>query len=249
MTTNVTPFTRRTRIRRLTTALWLLAGGALLLTSGCATWRVRESVALAQRSEPWQQHPADATLRLLVVGDSTGVGTGATTPQSSLAGLIGQARPRWWIDNRARDGAKFADLVGQLGGDQQFDIVLVQAGGNDVIRLRGLDAMREDIERVADLARQRGKTVIWMPAGNLGNVAFFSPPLSWWMGQRSRGMHAAVRNAAARTGAIYVKLFHERDDDPFVRDKTLSASDGLHPSDAGYRLWWGTLAAHLPSAS
>ncbi len=225
-------------------ALWLLAGGALLLSSGCAAWRLRQSVELTRLSEPWQQSPGDATVRMLVVGDSTGVGTGATSAQHSLAGLIGQAHQRLKIENRAQDGAKFADVVGQLDGDGRFDIVLVQAGGNDVIRLRGVDAMRADIEQVADLAHQRGKTVILMPAGNVGNAPFFYPPVSWWMTQRSRDMHGAVQDAAARTGAIYVNLFHERSDDPFVIDKSLNARDGLHPSDAGYRLWWQTLMSH-----
>ena len=126
--------------------------------------------------------------------------------------------------------------------------MLVQAGGNDVIRLRGLDAMREDIERVADLARQRGKTVIWMPAGNLGNVAFFSPPLSWWMTRRARDLHAFVRTAAAQHGAAYVNLFHERAADPFVLRPELNASDGLHPSDAGYRVWFDQLMAQADLA-
>ena len=240
---------RQRRASRLKPALWLLAGGVLLLSSGCAAWRLQKSVELARLSEPWQQSPSDATLRLLVVGDSTGVGTGATSPQNSLAGLIGQAQPRWLIENRSQDGAKFADVVDQLGGEQHFDIVLVQAGGNDVIRLRGIEAMRADIDQVADLARRRGKVVIWMPAGNVGNAPFFYPPVSWWMTQRSRALHGAVQDAAARTGAIYVNLFYERDDDPFVIDRSLNAKDGLHPSDAGYRLWWQALKAHAAVAS
>ena len=41
--------------------------------------------------------------------------------------------------------------------------------------------------------------------------------------------------------ATVVNLFQERDDDPFVRHPELNASDGLHPSDAGYRVWFHTL--------
>lgn len=130
-------------------------------------------------------------MRLLIVGDSTAVGTGASSPASSLAGLLAEQYPRLWIDNRARDGAKFADVLQQLSGPERFDMVLVQAGGNDVIRMRGMDALREDIERVVD--------------------------------------------------AVYVKLFHERENDPFVADRSLNARDGLHPSDKGYRSWWQAL--------
>ena len=218
-------------------ALCLAAGAVLLTGTGCAVWRIGQSAELARESKAWQQQPANSTLRLLIVGDSTGVGTGASSGLGSLAGLIGTSQPTWAIDNRSRDGARFRDLAAQLEGSEHFDIVLVQAGGNDVIRLRGLQALERDIEQVASLARARGHRVILMPAGNVGNAPFFLAPLSWLMTERSRVLHRLVKEAAGRIGADYVNLFHEREDDPFVRDPQLNARDGLHPSDAGYKVW------------
>jgi lysophospholipase L1-like esterase len=226
---------------RTTTLAWTAVGAALLLSAGCAAWRVGQSVEMARRSEPFEQTPTVPTMRLLVVGDSTAVGTGASAPANSLAGLIGRQHPALLIENRARDGARFEQVAQQLDAGGRFDLVLIQAGGNDVIRLRGKDAMRADIERVADLARQRAEHVIFMPAGNVGNAPFFFAPWSWWMTQRARAMHRHVAAAAARTGAVYVNLFQERENDPFVRVPSLNADDGLHPSDAGYRLWWQAL--------
>lgn len=213
------------------------------MISGCAAWRIGQAVDLANRSEPLQHTPAAPTLRMLIVGDSTAVGTGASSPQSSIAGLIAHRNPRLLIENRARDGAEFADVAAQLGGDERFDIVLVLAGGNDVIGFGRVSTVRADIERVAELAHQRGDVVVLMPAGNVGNSPFFFPPLSWLMTQRSRELHGYVRKSAARTGAYYVNLFHESDEDPFVKDRSLNASDGLHPSDAGYRVWLDELMA------
>ncbi len=229
--------------KRLPHVLLLLAGGVCLFISGCAAWRIGQSVDLAKRSEPLQHTPSDANLSLLIVGDSTAVGTGATSGDSSLAGLIAQQYPRLLIENRARDGAKFADVIGQLSAEKRFDMVLVQAGGNDVIRLGDLPSLRADIERVAELARKRAGLVVLMPAGNVGNAPFFFAPVSWLMTQRSRELHRYVRESAARTGAVYVNLFQERRDDPFVKDPSLNAIDGLHPSDAGYRVWFGELMA------
>ncbi len=222
---------------------WAALGATLLATAGCAVWRVGEARELARRSEPFEQRPAGATRRLLIAGDSTAVGTGASSPAHSVAGLIAQQQPRLSIENRGRDGALFADVAEQLLRPGRFDAVLIQAGGNDVIRLRGADDMRADMERVLDAARQRADVVIVMPAGNVGNAPFFFAPWSWWMTRRSREMHRLVESAAARSNATYVKLFHERDDDPFVRQPGLHASDGLHPSDAGYRVWWQALQA------
>ncbi len=220
-----------------------MLGTAVLASAGCAVWRVGQASELARRSEPFEQRPESATRRLLIVGDSTAVGTGASSPQHSLAGLIAQQQPRLLIENRARDGALLADVAEQLLRPGRFDAVLVQAGGNDVIRLRGEEAMHKDIDAVLEAARQRAAVVVVMPAGNVGNAPFFFAPWSWWMTHRAREMHRLVARAAARTNAIYVNLFHERDDDPFVRQPELNASDGLHPSDAGYGVWWQVLQA------
>jgi lysophospholipase L1-like esterase len=225
---------------------WVLLGAAvaaLLAVSGCAVWRLGEARELARRSEPFQHRPVDARLRLLIVGDSTGVGTGATTPKMSLAGRLAQTYPRLAIDNRARNGARFADVASQLADAPQADLTLILAGANDVIRLRGEAALREDIERVLTLAAARSGHVVVMPAGNVGNAPFFLPPLSSWMTARARTMHGLVRAAAARHGAAYVRLFQERAEDPFTHNRDLHASDGLHPSDAGYALWYRELLA------
>ena len=81
--------------------------GFLLITGGCAVWRLGEARALARASEPFQQMPAAPAVRLLVVGDSTGVGTGASQATRSVAGLLGSKHPRLLVHNRSRDGAKF----------------------------------------------------------------------------------------------------------------------------------------------
>ena len=232
---------------------WLLATTAaaalvLLALSGHAAWRIAQAATLARASEPLQQAPLQARMRLLLVGDSTAVGTGASSARTSLAGLIAQAYPALAIENRAQDGARFADVEAQLAGDGHFDLVLVQAGGNDVIRLVGDDRLQADIERVVTRARRLADSVVLMPAGNVGNAPFFFEPVSWWMTRRSRQLHALVRAAAARHAALYVNLFRERADDPFAHQRALHAVDGLHPSDAGYRLWFDALTtqADLP---
>lgn len=223
--------------------LTVIAGAAALALAGCTAWRLGQARAMAHKSVPLQHTPDHAALRMLVVGDSTGVGTGASAPESSLPGLLARDHPRLWIENRAQDGATFARVAGQLERAGQFDIVLLMAGGNDVIRLRSPQDLRDDVERALALATERAGHVIVMPAGNVGNAPFFFPPVSWEMTRRSRALHRIVREAAARHGATYVDLFRERDDDPFVRQPGLNARDGLHPSDAGYREWHATLMA------
>jgi lysophospholipase L1-like esterase len=230
--------------RRLPRALWAAAALAVAATAGQAAWRIRQSAELARQSEPLQASPAGAMASLLIVGDSTAVGTGASSAAHSVAGLIASDHPRLRIVNRATDGARFAGIVRQLQGQERFDAVLVLGGGNDVIRLTGPQALAQDIDAVAQLARRRAPLVILMPPGNVGNAPFFRAPLSWLMTRRSRALHRFVRQAAADHGALYVSLYKDPADDPFAqRPDELNARDGLHPSDAGYRLWYDALRA------
>ena len=183
-----------------------------------------------------------ATAQLLLVGDSTAVGTGASAADASVAGLIARQHPHVRIVNQVCVGAKFADTLRQLKPPQRFDLILILGGGNDVIRLTGNAALQADVARALQLASDRAETVVLMPAGNVGNTPFFSRPLSWPMRQRSLRLHAIARSAAASANAIYVNGYEERDEDPFVRHaQRLNAADGLHPSDDGYQLWFGAL--------
>ncbi len=117
--------------------LWSAAAIYLLLGARTA-WFLRESAELARRSEPQQYMPEQPSKRLLIVGDSTAVRTGASGPQASVAGLLAQTFPNLLINNRSQDGATLADLLSQLNREEHFAMVLVMAGGNDVIRLRGM---------------------------------------------------------------------------------------------------------------
>ena len=183
-----------------------------------------------------------------MVGDSTAVGTGASSPANSVAGLLVRGQAGLRVVNRAADGARYEDFARQLAAsDERFDAVLVLGGGNDVIRGTPQEALRQQVRRVADLARERSSTVVLMPPGNVGNAPFFFRPVGWWMTRRSQALHAVVREASAATGARYVNLYQPRSTDPFAqRADQLHASDGLHPSDAGYVLWLDELRRQAP---
>jgi lysophospholipase L1-like esterase len=228
----------------------IAAALSVLVLGGCAASRIGTAAQLARESESFQHNPPNASMRLLIVGDSTGVGTGASVPQNSLAGLLAQAFPQLAIQNIAQDGATFEGVVQQLQRDTaRFDVVLIQAGGNDVIRLRSDEAMRVDIERAVSLATGRADHVLVMPAGNVGNAPFFFSPVSGFMSSRAQRMHRYVKATAQQQGAVYISLFKDEVNDPFAHNPGLHAADGLHPSDAGYRIWFDEIMrqADLPT--
>ena len=221
-----------------------LAAGVLLITA-CSPWRLSTAKALASESRAYTQNPDQPSKRLLVVGDSTAVGTGADAPQDSLPGRIGQQLPQWRIDNLAANGARLVDVVQQLerapGG---YDMVLVLAGGNDVIRFTAQDTLRDQLQQAVVLAKRKGQTVVLMPCGDVGHAPFFWPPVSWIMSRRSANLHAVARAVATEHQVRYVSLLKPREQDPFViHSKELHSADGLHPSSAGYREWHRELVA------
>lgn len=227
----------RTRVRVQALALPLLL--ALPLWAGCSAW----PLASLPPGAPLQQTPANPALRLLIVGDSTAAGTGASRAEYTLAGWLARDHPRLLIENRGRNGARFADLAAQLAPAGRFDVVLIFAGGNDVIRRTPPPELAAAIDATLARAAALAPAVLVMPAGNVGNSRLLPGPLSGPMTERSRALQTLVRAAAQRHGVTHVDLFRERNQDPFVQRPELTAPDGLHPSDAGYRLWYQELLA------
>lgn len=229
-------------MKPLRIAAWTAIAGSVLLT-GCMASRLSVSRNLAEAARAYNAQPPDPQRTLLIVGDSTALGTGADSPQSSLAGWIGNAHPQWRIDNRAANGAKFVDVVQQLrNAESGYDLVLIVAGGNDVIQLTRMAKLHAGMAEAVALAQKRGRRVVLMPCGNVGHAPFFLPPLTWWMDARSKEMHAIAQSVASDGGARYVRLLQPKETDPFVlRSKEMHASDGLHPSSAGYSHWYTEL--------
>ena len=244
---------RALRARKLRRSLpWAIAGALAAAAAALAVAtasRIDKGRALAEASEPFEARPPGARARLLVVGDSTAVGTGATSPAMSVAGRLAAAMPALRIDNLGADGARYAEVAAQIDAApaERYDAVLVLGGGNDVVFLTGEESLRRNVARAAARARVLAPLVVLMPPGNVGNAPFFFAPLSAWMSARSRTLHAIVRGEARRQGASYVDLYRERSDDPFAREpRRYHAADGLHPSDQGYALWTDELLGQSP---
>lgn len=234
-------------MKRLSTPLVLLAAVAVMAvgTAAYAAVHLARSAQLAKASTAFETLGRPGGARLLVIGDSTAEGTGASSPETSLPGLLARANPSLTVVNRGRDGARYQDFVQQIEGEKhRYDAVLVLGGGNDVIRITRAQVLRDSVQQVAQRARAVADLVILMPPGNVGNAPFFFAPWSWWMRQRSLMLHAIVQDAARAADAHYVTLFEEREDDPFAQQpRRMNAKDGLHPSDAGYALWQHELEA------
>jgi lysophospholipase L1-like esterase len=206
--------------------------------------RVNTGRGLAKASVPFEVRVKEANRRVLVIGDSTGVGTGASDSADSVAGRIARDYPGTEIVNRAQDGAKVEDIFEQLKDfrNGEFDLVLLQVGGNDIIRFTDLDRLNDSISEVLHIASDKGGKLIFMSTGNVGLAPVFFPPVNWIYSWRTRKVRAIFMAVSRREKIEYIDLFKERDKDPFLRDSaTFYAADTLHPGSEGYRLWYEEL--------
>ncbi|HZF80087.1 MAG TPA: GDSL-type esterase/lipase family protein [Rubrivivax sp.] len=225
--------------------LWLLAWLA-----GTALWQSAKlrpalqrghrlaaaSTAFTVKARRRRERPA----RVLVVGDSTGVGVGASDPSESVPGLLARDHPDIDIINLCHNGDQVADVLPRLHRNgwhhQRFDAVLLHVGGNDVLKRLSLSALRRDVISLLHTLRQMSDCVVWLGPANIGLASPFLPPLSWWLSRRTRRFCRLFARCAREQDVDFVNFFSEPRDDVFSRERsTYFAADRFHPSSASYR--------------
>jgi lysophospholipase L1-like esterase len=245
----------------MTTATWrpwfwragaaagISAGMMMVYRLGSLFVHARHGYRIAERSRPFERHLPDCRRRALVIGDSTGVGTGAACSQDSIAGLFAREFPDVAVTNLARNGAKAADAVQQLASlpTGRFDVVFVHVGGNDILRATPHARLEQDITAVLRAARERSDNVIFMSCPNVGLCPVFFAPFSWLLAMRSRAANDLFIRASGELGVHYVDLFRERGDDVFSRDpQRYFAEDRLHPTSESYRAAYDAICRDTP---
>ncbi len=168
-------------------------------------------------------------LRLVVVGDSTAVGTGVDSLDDALPGRLGKLLGARW---RAvgRNGATAADVLRDHIADAAggpADVAVLLVGWNDAMRLRSARAFARDLGALIDrlvAASPKGRVVVVAPPA-FARFAVLPQPL-----RRALGAHAAGLAAVAARVADE----HEVDFAPGFDGASVSAADRFHPDRAGY---------------
>jgi lysophospholipase L1-like esterase len=227
--------------------VWLLAaviGIFVLQEVRQLRTKLAHSARLVENAVPFSVSLPGASRRILIAGDSTAVGTGAENPNQSIGGRIAADVPDAAIMNIGISGLRTGQLLAQLKklSGQHFDIVLLQIGGNDIIRFTNLEELEHSLGTVLAYAGSLGGRVIVMTSGDVGAAPFFPRPLRWLYARRTIAVRDVFIRQTAKHGAAYVDLYVPRADNPFAQfpDRYYSP-DGLHPSGAGYGLWYEKL--------
>jgi lysophospholipase L1-like esterase len=177
---------------------------------------------------------------ILILGDSTGVGVGASRPEESIAGLFAADYPDADITNIAVSGTRVAAAIIQarrcLEAGLCFDLALLHVGGIDVIADTPLDRLADDCDiLLRELGRLAARTA-WLGPPDLGLAPLFPRPYAWVMAARSRAAARVFAAAAARHDVVFVDfsapghVAHFR-----KRRRQHFAIDGFHPNSASYK--------------
>ncbi|HEV8689506.1 MAG TPA: GDSL-type esterase/lipase family protein [Ideonella sp.] len=232
--------------------LWHYAGmgamGLLALMSveqALRCWRAWKA-AESPPFEPYQRRATEGRRRVLVVGDSTGVGVGAADAADSVAGLLAAEYGDAELVNLSVSGACIVDMprqLEQLGeGAPAFDLVLLHIGGNDIMRMPKLATLEPLAEQLMAALQKVGRRVIWLGPGDVGVAPLFRPPFSWWLSRRTRQACEMFHRVAARHGVEYVGFHGDPHRELFAQDRErYFAVDGIHPSSHAYRYCYGWL--------
>lgn len=212
--------------------------------------RIRFSRGLVAKTVAAQSCPDQCRSTIVIAGDSTAFGVGAL-PAESTAGRIAAAFPHARVVNVARSGARIGHVAQQLDkvDCESVDLVLIQACANDVLEFRAVDKVEQDLRDAVARARRLSKRVVLMPGQNFSVAPFFLRPMSRVIMWHATKIHAMVKRVTRELDVIFVDLFRDPHEDPFVMEPNrYYCPDGLHPSGDGYALWFATLAAQVPLA-
>jgi lysophospholipase L1-like esterase len=177
-------------------------------------------------------------LRLLVVGDSTAMGTGVGTLDDGIPGRLAHllvatplaaGRGVAW---RAvgRNGATAAEVLDEFATAAvaaHFDLAVVMVGWNDALRLRSGAEFTQKLGALLDRLRAGSpdaRLVVVEPP-EFGRFPSMPNPLRFALGRQSAGLRRRGGRVARAHGAITAPGF----------DGQSLASDGFHPNGDGYQ--------------
>jgi lysophospholipase L1-like esterase len=196
---------------------------------------------LAMSKTPFSR-PFPGGKSIVILGDSTAVGTGSRNEEETLAGRLARDFPHTSIINLSENGSKTGGVLQQIEylRDKKVDMAIISTGGNDVWAGTSSRKLAKDLYAVLELANEiSGHRVILLFFGNEGSAPFFPWPIRSWLGRRTERVKDIFLAVAAEQQVPIIDLFSNPLENPFVIDpKRYFARDRLHPSGAGYGEWY-----------
>lgn len=203
----------------------------------------QRALEMVDRTVAYEQDPADARLRLLVVGDSSALGVGADHPGHSLPGRVGADAPDIRIRNDAVSGLETTELAPTMPGygDGSFDVVFMQIGGNDTIGWKSLSRTETAMRSVLTEAKRIAPTVIFTTNGNFRTTPALPLGFRWMWELQAKRQRALYRRLAYEYDAFLLDYFEPIEQARDIDWSKTHARDRFHLSSYGYERAYGVL--------
>jgi lysophospholipase L1-like esterase len=204
--------------------------------------RLRRSIPRMPPAEPRSGGSrAAGALRLLVLGDSSAVGTGVEQMQDALAGQLAKriSQPVAWrvvgANGLRSDEVRQQHLPAAL--EQPAELIVLLVGWNDALQLRSARGFGEDLAALLDALRTRNPTarIAVVATPRFGGFAVYPQPLRAALGAHVTGLTRAAARVCAAHGIPLIPGF----------DGVHVARDRFHPDATGYAALAAEVAAAL----
>jgi lysophospholipase L1-like esterase len=212
------------------------------------------SVRRSAQSLPEAAGPRDGSLgsgpslRLRIIGDSSGAGVGVADQQNALAGQLAKSLATafsvsWHLD--AITGATTGSTLQRLAAapPESTDIVVVALGVNDVTRLVPtriwVRQQKSLFERINALYAPRRIYLSGMPP--LEHFPLLPNPLRWTLARHAQKLERALQASLTKTPQVAYMPF------TITPEPQLMARDGFHPSATLYAIWAKQMASRIIS--
>jgi lysophospholipase L1-like esterase len=124
--------------------------------------------------------------------------------------------------------------------------VVIQIGGNDIIRFTDLDAVKTNLDELLTKAKRLSSHVVLLHSGNVGLAPFFpvyiAPLFSW----RTRQVRDIYIELAKAHQVVYIDLYTSHHNDPFSPNfQEFYAADLLHLNGEGYGVWYTRIRQYM----
>ena len=185
-------------------------------------------------------------LRLLVVGDSSGAGVGASSQDEALLGqVVSRLAETREVSYRlvARKGSTIPRTLRHLGTlePEGFDVAVTAIGLNDVTGGRELGPWLASYARLVAALRERWSVRHVVSSGlpPVGEFPAIPNPLRWYLGRTARRYDRALAEWVGTRPDVSRVDFRTEPGDRLhgVRVADMMARDGFHPGPRIYDLW------------
>ena len=211
---------------------------------------VRQNIEMLPEPEGEREGTAGTgePIHLLIVGDSSAAGVGASTQEEALLGnVLKNLADNYNVTFRlqARTGARTRNVIKSLNrlSEESYDIAVSVLGVNDVTAGISESKWLSDQRELFSLLRQKFK-VRHIVVSGLPTVSEFPAlpqPLRWLLGRRARAFSKALERLCEQEECRFISP------SSIDADTSQMASDGFHPGPDIYRALGQEIAMGIKS--